>query len=152
MSHRGIAFAGLFITIAVTIIVTKQIYNFYDRRYGKVESSEKSWFLPVGMAIWGLALLQCIILDGLHPKLSLAVLWLATFFWGIYMNSAGHRWHYLVLTVCFVLLVPYWGELSQGWQNAIIGAAFVSGGAMDHLLLTRLLPASPKDQTLSALP
>ncbi len=149
-SHGTIAGAGLFITIAVTIVATKQLYDFYDRRYGKVESSKKSWLLWVGMGIWGLAFLRCLILDGLHPQFSLAALWFAGFFWGIYTSSAGRRWHYLVLTACFVFLVPYWGELGQTWQNIVIGAAFIAAGVMDHWLLTRLLPTHPKEQALSA--
>ena len=82
VSHRAIAGAGLLIAFMGVIIATKQLHGFYDRRYGKVELSEKNWFPGVGMGIWAVIFLRCIIIDGLHPHFSLAVLWMAGFFGG----------------------------------------------------------------------
>jgi len=153
MRHSKLAGFGLLVAFAVAVVSTKQLHDFYNRHYGKVTASEGSPLIIIGIGVWAIAAFGCFVIDGkYHPQFSLAAFWFASFFWGIFMHSAGHRWYYLVASICFVLLVPYWRELGETWQTVILAVAFIATGVMDHLLLTRLLPPIAKDQVLSAIP
>jgi len=146
LSTRQPAIAGIALTVSIVIAVdaTRRINKFYDRQYGKVDTTGPYGFPTIGIAVWG-AIFGILLVNGRQAELSLTAVWLAAFFWGIYMSSSGYRWHYLVITACFALLAPHWNAIGELWQSVMLGAAFAVSGLMDHLLLARLLPAPKED-------
>lgn len=89
------------------------IQRYYNRTYGiaVLELSEKI-YLVLGALLWLVVMFFCIIADGMRPQLSLTALWMAALFFSMYF-AGPRQWHYLPLSLLFVVLVRSWGRLSE---------------------------------------
>ncbi len=120
-----------------------RINRYYDCQYGKVEPGNWKGFPSLGLAVWGG--IFGVLITIRPPGQPIQALWIAAFFWGIYMSSSGYRWFYLLLAAAFAILAPYWSAIGD-WRTAALGISFVVAGIMDHLLLRRLLPGERKEE------
>jgi hypothetical protein len=135
-----LALTLLVVCTAIAIEANRRIKQYYERTYGTVRAAGWKGFPATGTAIWVLLLVYILVVAHQPTGPSLLVLWVAAFFWGMYMSSSGYRWHYLILTVFFAAMVPFWNSIPEVWQWAIIGLSFAAAGIADHMLLTKLLP------------
>lgn len=143
-THRTLAMLGFLLSCLAAVAGIRYISLYYTRRYGTVARDRTARSYLAGMLVWAAIYLGCAMLDHRQPGLGFEAVWLAAFFWGIYMSSEGRRWHYLVIAAAFAAFTPFWAQIGD-WQTVLIGLAFVAGGLMDHMVLARLLPAPPED-------
>ncbi|MCC6189516.1 MAG: hypothetical protein IT318_10795 [Anaerolineales bacterium] len=129
--------------------------RYYERRFGRVQrqSQRAAEALLVLVALIVFLAANAIDAVGQLP-VSLTGLGMASFLFAVYaVHGSRYRQHYAILGVGMLVLslLPLaWKQTGLSLDRVLLGAfglAYVVGGVLDHLLLTRTLKPLPDEQT-----